>query len=144
MQHDLETLYTSSLPDFIRVSSEGFGIAGHQKSLLEVSIQDEQVARKLWDHGKVLCQSINGHSSLTTAKACRVCSDQRRCRPQIILYVLADETPFRIALNHTSAQNYLTYRRRLLDDDHDLNTIITALSVVSHDTWGEVQFQHIF
>lgn len=138
MQDDLETLYRPSLPDFIRVSSEGFAIAGRQKPLLEVSIQDEQVARKLWDHGRVLCQSINGRSSLTTRKPCRVCSDQRRCRPQIILYVLASETPFRIALNYTSAQNYLTYRHRLRDEGHDLKTIVTALSVVSHDTWGEV------
>lgn len=144
MQDDLEAIYNPSLPDFIRVSSEGFDIAGHHRPLLEVSIHDEQVARKLWEHGRVLCQSIDGRSSLTTAKPCRVCSDQKRCRPQIILYVLVDETPFRISLNHTSAQNYITYRRRLRNDGHDLKTLITALSVLPHDTWGEVQFQHVF
>lgn len=144
MYHDIEAIYQRSLPDFLRVVPEGFEIAGHVEPTLHVSIQDEQVVRKLWDHGRLLCQSKDGHSSLATGKACRVCRDQTRCTPQIILYVLAGESPFRIALNYTSGQNYLTYRRGIIDRGSDLRDIITVLSATSHQTWGEVHFQELF
>jgi len=144
MRNDIETIYQRSLPDFIRVLPEGFQRAGLVAPTLEVSIQDEQVVRKLWNHGTLLCQSLDGFSSLTTGKACRVCRDQSRCTPQIVLYVLVDETPFRIGLNPTSAQNYLKYRRRLLDQGQQLPAVVTVLTVVSRTTWGEVLFRELF
>ncbi len=144
MDNDIEALYQRPLPDFIRVLSEGFQINGQVKPTVEVSIQDEQLIRKLWNHSRLICQSVDGFSSLTTGKACRVCRDQTRCNPQIVLYVLLDQTPYRIALNYTSGKNYLTYRRRLIDNDHELNTVVTRLSVVPRATWGEVQFQDLF
>jgi len=144
MEHDLETIYHRSLPDFIRVVADGFQIAGYVEPTLKATIQDEQVARKLWDRGRALCQSIDGNSSLTTGKACRVCKDQRRCTSRLILYVLTDDTPFRIALNYTSAQNYLAFRKPILEAGQDLNQLLVALSVISHQTWGEVQFQQLF
>lgn len=143
MQHDIEAAYRRSLPDFIRVIAEGFEIAGQVEPTLRVSIQDEQVTRKLWNQGRVLCQSLDGLSSLTTGKACRVCRNQRRCTSRLVLYILLDDAPFRLPLNFTSAQNYLAYRRRILDGGNELHHVHTALSVVSHTTWGEVQFQEL-
>jgi hypothetical protein len=144
MQNDIEALYRRSLPDFVRVLPDGFQFAGQIQTSLEVSIQDEQLVRKLWDHGRLLCQSIDGFSSLTTGKPCRVCRHQSRCTPQIVLYVLVGDTPCRVALNHTSAQNYFNYRRRLLDQDHQPAGVLTVLTVASHDTWGEIQFRELF
>lgn len=144
MPDDIEAVYQRSLPDFIRVLPEGFLVAGQLASTVEVSIQDEQVVRKLWNNGTLACQSTDGYSSLTTGKPCRVCRDQTRCKPQIVLYVLLAETPYRIPLNHTSGKNYLTYRRHLRDTDQDLRGVITALSVISHANWGEIQFQDLF
>jgi hypothetical protein len=144
MQHDIEATFHRPLPDFIRVVPEGFQFANHVQPELKVSIQDEQVVRKLWDRGRVLCQSLDGTSSLATRKACRICKDQRRCTSRLILYILADDAPFRLPLNFTSAQNYFAFRRQMLDAGHELSHIITALSVQSHQTWGEVQFQQLF
>lgn len=144
MHDDIETLYQRSLPDFVRVSPEGFMVAGRLESSLEVHLQDEQVSRKLWDHGRVLCQSLDGRSSLSSRKPCRACSDQSRCTAQIILYVIAGDLPFRIALNFSSAQNYLGYRRDVLQREQDLRTLLTELTVVSHGTWGEVHFRTVF
>ena len=144
MNDDIEALYERPLPDFIRVLAEGFQINGQVKPTIDVSIQDEQLIRRLWSHGRLLCQSADGFSSLTTGKACRVCRDQTRCNPQIVLYVLVDHTPYRIALNYTSGKNYLSYRRRVLDSDHELRDVLTRLSVVSRARWGEVHFQDLF
>lgn len=144
MHTDIEALYRRSLPDFARVLPDGFHLAGQVHPSLEVSIQDEQLVRKLWDHARLICQSIDGFSSLATAKPCRVCRDQSRCIPQIVLYVLVGDTPCRIALNHTSVQNYFKYRRRLVDQDHKLADVVTVLTVASHDSWGEIQFRELF
>ena len=144
MYNDIATVYQPSLPDFIRVLPDGFQIAGQVKPTLDVSIHDEQVVRKLWHHGRLLCQSLDGFSSLSTGKACRLCRDQGRCTPQIVLYILMDESAFRIALNYTSAQNYLQYRPRLVDGDQELRSVVTTLTVASHATWGEVQFRERF
>ena len=144
MRNDIETVYQRSLPDFLRVLPEGFQIAGQVEPTVEVVIHDEQVVRKLWDHGSLTCQSTDGFSSQTTGKACRLCRDQSRCTSQIVLYVLVGQSPFRIALNYTSGTNYLTYRRRLHEKSQELRTIVTLLTVVSRTTWGEVQFQDLF
>lgn len=144
MPNDIEQIYQRSLPDFIRVLPDGFQIAGHITPSVEVSIQDEQIVKKLWSNGTLVCQSADGLSSLTTRKPCRVCRDQGRCHPQIVLYVLVDESPYRIALNYTSGKHYLAYRRRLLNEDRELRALVTRLTVVSRATWGEVHFQDLF
>ena len=144
MHNDIETVYQRSLPDFLRVLPEGFQVAGQVEPTVEVVIHDEQVVRKLWDHGRLTCQSTDGFSCQTTGKACRLCRDQSRCTSQIVLYVLVGQSPFRIALNYTSGMNYLTYRRRLHEKGQELRTIVTLLTVVSRATWGEVQFQELF
>jgi hypothetical protein len=143
MQYDLEAAYQQSLPDFIQVLSGGFSVAGKVQPSLEVSIQDEQLVRTLWDHGRPLCRSIGGYSSITNGKVCRVCRDLRRCTAQIILFVLLDSDPFRIALNHTSGQNYLAYRRNSCNTNRDLCHVLTQISIISHDSWGEVHFQEL-
>jgi hypothetical protein len=135
MPYDIESTYRRSLPDFIRVAPEGFAIGGRVEPTLEVSIQDEQVVKKLWNQGRLLCQSPDGLASTTTRKPCRLCRDQRRCTSQIILYVLAADSPYRIALNYTSAQNYLAYRRTVIGKGLELREGITVLSVASHATW---------
>jgi hypothetical protein len=144
MQHNLEATYHRSLPDFIRVLPDGIRVGEELQPTVSAVIEDEQVVRKLWDHGKLLCQSIDGVKALVTGKACRVCSDLRRCTPQIVLFLLVAETPFRMALNYTSAQNYLIYRRSVLDKGSHLHDVLTCLSILSHTTWGEVQFQEVF
>ena len=144
MQHDIEGLYQHALPQFVKVLPDGFSIGGKLKPRLEVTIQDEQVVRKLWNHGRILCQSIDGYTALTESKACQACRDQRRCTTQIVLYVRAEKAVYRVALNYSSVQNYFAYRRELADKDHDLGHVITALSVIPHGTWGEVTFQELF
>jgi hypothetical protein len=144
MQTDIAAIYQRSLPDFVRVLPDGFQIRGEVKRAIDVTIHDDQVVRRLWHHGKLACQSLDGFSALATGKACRVCRDQSRCVPQIALYILMDETPFRIALNYTSSQNYLEYRPHLLDQDNELRIVVTQLTVVSRATWGEVQFRELF
>ena len=140
MQHDIEALYQRFLPQFIKVLPEGFSIGGEVKPRLDVTIQDEQVVRKLWKHGKVLCHSIDGRTALTESKVCEACSDQRRCTVQVVLYVEVDKTCYRIALNYSSAQNYFAYRRSALDHGGKLAKVLSALSVVPHGSWGEVAF----
>lgn len=144
MQYDLEDAYQRSLPDFIQVLPEGFRIGENVQPTRNVSIQDEQLVRTLWDHGRALCRSIDGFSSITSGKVCRVCRDQRRCTAQIVLFVLVDDSPFRIALNYTSGQNYLAYRRVSRDKDRDLRHVLTKLSVTSRGTWGEMRFEEVF
>jgi len=144
MRNDIETVYQRSLPDFLRVLPEGFQVAGQVEPTLEVVIHDEQVVRKLWDHGNLACQSTDGFSSQATGKACRLCRDQSRCTPQIVLYVLVGQSPFRLALNYTSGNNYLAYRRRVKENGQELSAVVTLLTVVSRATWGEVQFQDLF
>ena len=144
MQHDLESSYQRTLPDFIRVQPDGFAIGQRVEQALSVLIKDEQVVRKFWDQGRLACQSIDGFSALTTGKACRVCRHQTHCTPQIILYVILNQDAYRIALNYTSAQNYFAYRRTLVDNGRDIDAIITLLSVVPHATWAEVQFRETF
>jgi len=144
MQQDLESRYQRTLPDFIHPQPDGFAIGTRVEQTLGVIIKDEQVVRKLWDHGRLACQSIDGFSALTTGKACRVCRHQTHCTPQIILYVLVDQDAHRIALNYTSAQNYFAYRRTLAQNGRELDSIFTLLSVVSHSTWAEVQFRETF
>ncbi len=144
MQQDLESRYQRTLPDFIRVQPEGFAIGTRVEQTLGVTIKDEQVVRKFWDHGRLACQSLDGFSALSSGKACRVCRHQTHCTPQIILYVLLDQDAHRIALNYTSAQNYFAYRRTLAQNGRELDSIFTLLSVVSHATWAEVQFRETF
>jgi hypothetical protein len=63
---------------------------------------------------------------------------------QIVLYVLHEDTPYRIALNYTSAKNYLAYRRDVMNGDGDLAAIMTALHVTPRCGWGEVTFAKVF
>lgn len=144
MQYDLDEAYQQSLPDFIQVLPEGFRIGGNPQTTLNVSIQDEQLVRTLWDQGRSVCRSIDGYSSISTKKLCRVCRDQGRCTVQIVLFVLIDDNPFRLALNYTSGQNYLAYRRTCRDKGHDLRHALTKLSVSSRGTWGEIRFKEVF
>lgn len=144
MQYDLEDRYHHTFPQFLKVLPEGFAVGEKVLDRIDVSIQDEQVERKLWDHGRMLCRSRDGATAVESRKPCRVCRDQRRCTSQIVLYVLYEDTPYRIALNYTSAKNYLAYRRDLMAADEDLADTVTALHVTPRGAWGEVAFATVF
>jgi hypothetical protein len=144
MHDDLEARYHHTSPAFLKVMPEGFAMGGETVSCIEVSIQDEQVERKLWDQGRLLCHSRDGRRAVKTRKPCRVCRNQLRCTSQIVLYVLHDDTPFRIPLNYTSAENYLAYRREVMNGDADPAAVMTTLHVTPRGSWGEVSFTKLF
>lgn len=144
MHTDLEDRYRQIFPPFLKVLPDGFLMGEKTLARIDVSIQDEQVQRKLWDHGRILCHSRDGRKAVKTRKPCRVCSDQPRCTSQIVLYVLHEETPYRIALNFTSSNNYLAYRRDIMAREEDPISVMTTLHVTPHSTWGEVTFTKLF
>lgn len=144
MRDDLEARYHHPAPSLLKIMPEGFALGGETVSCIDVSIQDEQVERKLWDHGRLLCRSHDGRRAVKTHKPCRVCRDQLRCTSQIVLYVLHDDTPYRLPLNYTSAENYLAYRREVMNGDADPTDIMTTLHVTPRGTWGEVSFTKLF
>lgn len=144
MHDDLEARYHRTCPSFLKVMPEGFVLGGTTVSRIDVSIQDEQVERKLWDHGRLLCHSRDGRRAVKTHKPCRACRDQLRCTSQVVLYVLHDDTPYRIPLNYTSAENYLAYRREVMNSETDPTAIMTTLHVTPRGSWGEVSFTKLF
>ena len=144
MHDDFEDRYHYISPSFLKVLPEGFALGDKTVPRIDVSIQDEQVERKLWDQGRLLCHSRDGRRAVKTRKPCRLCRDQHRCTPQIVLYVLHEDTPYRIPLNYTSAENYLAYRREVKNGDTDPTAVMTALHVTPHGSWGEVGFTKLF
>ena len=141
MDSDIESTFNTSLPPFIRLGPEGFHLGDAKRQFLEVAIYDEQVVRAFWKNGTLRCQSADGLRSLRTGKPCRLCRNQRSCTPRIVLYLLIEKDPYRLALSYSSSRNYLAYRRELKSKGLLPPEALTRLSLSDHGSWCEVKFQ---
>lgn len=125
----------------VRVTAEGFVVAGHEVEVLCGRVVRTSLVRKLFEDAVLVCDSLDGIRARNGTK-CDICRHPR-CRPQLRIWLADGSLRYLIDLPTTSAQNYFTIEdeaqaQRIPIDDWQLK-----LTVVDRGQWGEVRFERV-
>ena len=149
---DLE--FALQAPPDVRLGPEGFGVgAAPPRAALCCWIRAWAHGRKFFRDHRLVCWSSDGVRG-AGGKRCEGCADRSRCTPRIRLVLdrIAEESDpatggapacerHTLELNFTSCRNFLAYARRIEGTDGDVARVPTRLTVMPHETWGEVRFE---
>jgi hypothetical protein len=127
-----------------RVKPDGFAIGDGTIPALRGTISDFCLVRKLFRRRRVVCFSDDGISG-SSGKRCEDCS-QEDCAPRIRLHL--DPAPgsdmngpqIHLELNYSSSRNFIEYAGDLAATHHEVQEVVTSLSVEDRGKWGEVLF----
>lgn len=123
------------------------------QATLSGTVRAWSLVRKFFREKRLVCWSTDGVRGVG-GKRCEACADRGRCTPRIRLVLdrsggqaaqedLQEPSTawITLELNYTSCRNFLDYARRIRGTDGDVSRVPTKLTVVPHDTWGEVRFE---
>jgi len=134
-----ETLAHSGLR-LVRVRPQGFEVDGETLRELAGRVHKTQLARKLFEQGKLVCDSNDGEFA-RNGRRCRDCElKDSTCRPFLRLYLETGEGTALIDLNKPSAERLFEIEDAVRDAKLDLHKIDLRLTVTDHGRWGEVRF----
>jgi len=99
-------LFADPKPEFVSVQAVQFVIGGELRSSLFCLIQKAQPVRKLFEHGKLSCYSMDGKVGHTRKSYCIFCDDGFRCQRKIRLSMIllnnTEHRPIVFEINHGS------------------------------------------
>ena len=79
-------LFRDPQPSFVSVHAEHFAIEAKSYSHLRCLIQKAQPIRKLFQHNKLVCYSMDGKIGHKRETYCVFCNDNFHCQRKIRLY----------------------------------------------------------
>lgn len=125
----------------VRVTADGFVVAGHEIEVLHGRVVKTALVRKLFEEAVLICDSPDGIRARNGTK-CDLCRHPR-CRPQLRIWLADGSLRYLIDLPTTSAQNYFS-----VEDDAQAQCIPIddwqlKLTVLNRGQWGEVRFERV-
>jgi hypothetical protein len=108
---------------------------------LNCRVLDYGAARTLYRQRRPICRSLDAVKALADSKKhCQQCSDRKNCTGQVRLDLLFENCPYRLLLAYTSAKNFLLYTGKLAQQELEIQTIDTKITVINRGSWGELRF----
>lgn len=126
----------------VKVTPSGFEVDGlDEYEKLRGRILKMTLIRKLFDDGSIVCSSPDG----TTAENGTLCESCQhpRCQPRLRIHLGRDELVYVLDLAPSSARNLFATEDRAESEGDRLEDWILELSVIEHDSWGEVVFERV-
>lgn len=136
------SLFQDQRPDFISVCGDNFAINGKTYPHLLCLIQKYQGVRKLFQHGKLVCYSMDGKIGHTRKTYCVFCNDnfhcQRKIRLSLILLNNGEHQPAVLDVNQPS----FAALEELVETVGETNLAITPVQLKIIDNENERRVIH--
>jgi hypothetical protein len=139
---DRSTLLRAFAPHtilLVRVTPSGFLIDGEPHDRLEGRVTRQQLLRKRFQDGKLVCDSTDGVRARNGTR-CETCLHDQ-CRPWLRIHLASTERTYVLDLAVTSAQNLLALEDQVSADAPALRDSTLRLTVRDRGRWGEVCFE---
>lgn len=125
----------------VRVTATGFLVGDDQRDQLEGRVTRQQLLRKRFDDGQLVCDSTDGIRA-RNGTLCETCLHDQ-CRPWLRIHLVGTDQTHIVDLAVKSSQNLLALEDDLTTTGRELCVRNLRLTVRNHGRWGEVCFEPI-
>jgi hypothetical protein len=133
-----------ALVRYLTVRPRGFELQPGERlrQVVEARILGFGGARTFYKDRKPVCRSLDGLRPVTgdTERTCRECEARARCVSQVRVDLIVERQPFRLLLAYSSARAFLAYEAELRQRRLAVENVLTKITVVNRQTWGELRF----
>jgi hypothetical protein len=140
----LREILHRALVRYLTVRPGGFELQPGEplRPVVEARILGYGGARTFYQDRKPVCRSLDGLRPITsdTQRTCRECNARARCTTQVRVDLIVDRWPFRLLLAYSSARAFLVYEAELRQRRLAIEHVLTKISVVNRQTWGQLRF----